>query len=165
MMEEHARVSPSTTPCREAKVHCLNTPFSKLQINQSIIFKLREPRGAAREEDHGARILVLLHPRQDDAVDRNRAFHHLRNGAAAPGLVPSLHVRHPVVNVVINFDFPKNSETYLHRVGRSGRFGHLGISVNLITYDDRFNLFRIEKELGTEIQQIPPTIDPAVYCR
>lgn len=30
------------------------------------------------------------------------------------------------VNVVINFDFPKNSETYLHRIGRSGRFGHLG---------------------------------------
>ena len=44
------------------------------------------------------------------------------------------------VNVVINFDFPKNSETYLHRVGRSGRFGHLGLAINLITYDDRFNL-------------------------
>jgi hypothetical protein len=44
------------------------------------------------------------------------------------------------VNVVINFDFPKNSETYLHSVGRSGRFGHLGLAVNLITYDDRINL-------------------------
>lgn len=44
------------------------------------------------------------------------------------------------VNVVINFDFPKNSETYLHRVGRSGRFGHLGLAVNLITYEDRYNL-------------------------
>ena len=44
------------------------------------------------------------------------------------------------VNVVINFDFPKNSETYLHRVGRSGRFGHLGLAVNLITYEDRLNL-------------------------
>ena len=47
--------------------------------------------------------------------------------------------------MVINFDFPKNSETYLHRVGRSGRFGHLGLAVNLITYDDRFNLYRIEQ--------------------
>jgi len=53
----------------------------------------------------------------------------------------------------------------LHRVGRSGRFGHLGIAVNLITYDDRMNLFRIEQELGTEIQQIPAQIDPAKYCR
>ncbi|GJN02235.1 hypothetical protein PR202_ga19565 [Eleusine coracana subsp. coracana] len=69
------------------------------------------------------------------------------------------------VNVVINFDFPKNSETYLHRVGRSGRFGHLGLAVNLITYEDRFNLYRIEQELGTEIKPIPPQIDQAIYCQ
>lgn len=48
------------------------------------------------------------------------------------------------VNVVINFDFPKMAETYLHRIGRSGRYGHLGISINLITYDDRFALHKIE---------------------
>lgn len=47
------------------------------------------------------------------------------------------------------------AETYLHRIGRSGRFGHLGIAINLITYDDRFNLHRIEQELGTEIKPIP----------
>jgi superfamily II DNA/RNA helicase len=59
------------------------------------------------------------------------------------------------VNVVINFDFPKMSETYLHRIGRSGRYGHLGIAINLITYEDRFNLQKIETELGTEIKPIP----------
>ncbi|KAJ8895651.1 hypothetical protein PR048_000987 [Dryococelus australis] len=67
------------------------------------------------------------------------------------------------VNVVINFDFPKMAETYLHRIGRSGRFGHLGIAINLITYDDRFALHRIEQELGTEIKPIPKVIDPALY--
>ena len=35
------------------------------------------------------------------------------------------------------------------------RFGHLGIAINLITYDDRFSLHRIEQELGTEIKPIP----------
>ncbi|KAF1002892.1 hypothetical protein AG4045_018765 [Apium graveolens] len=50
-------------------------------------------------------------------------------------------------------------------VGRSGRFGHLGLAVNLITYEDRFNLYRIEQELGTEIKQIPPQIDQAIYCQ
>ena len=34
----------------------------------------------------------------------------------------------------------KNAETYLHRIGRSGRIGHLGLAINLITYEDRFNL-------------------------
>lgn len=67
------------------------------------------------------------------------------------------------VNVVINFDFPKNAETYLHRIGRSGRFGHLGLAINLVTYEDRFNLYRIEQELGTEIKPIPAAIDKALY--
>lgn len=67
------------------------------------------------------------------------------------------------VNVVINFDFPRNAETYLHRIGRSGRFGHLGLAINLITYEDRFNLYRIERELGTEIAPIPSQVDPALY--
>jgi len=67
------------------------------------------------------------------------------------------------VNVVINFDFPRNSETYLHRIGRSGRFGHLGIAINLITYDDRYSLRRIEGELKTTICPIPKSIDPKLY--
>jgi ATP-dependent RNA helicase DDX6/DHH1 len=67
------------------------------------------------------------------------------------------------VNVVINFDFPKNSETYLHRIGRSGRFGHLGLAVNLISHEDRDSLRRVEKELGTLIRPIPPAIDRNLY--
>lgn len=38
-----------------------------------------------------------------------------------------------------------------------------GIAINLITYEDRFDLHRIEKELGTEIKPIPKTIDPSLY--
>lgn len=67
------------------------------------------------------------------------------------------------VNVVINFDFPKNSETYLHRIGRSGRYGHLGLAINLVTYEDRFDLYRIEQELGTEIKPFPQVIDKKLY--
>lgn len=67
------------------------------------------------------------------------------------------------VNVVINFDFPKNSETYLHRIGRSGRFGHLGLSVNLITTNDKDSLRRVERELGTEIRPIPANINRSLY--
>lgn len=67
------------------------------------------------------------------------------------------------VNVVINFDFPKNSETYLHRIGRSGRFGHLGLAINLLTRDDRFELYKIEQELGTEIKPFPVVVDKKLY--
>lgn len=50
-----------------------------------------------------------------------------------------------------------------HRIGRSGRFGHYGIAISLITYEDRFSLHKIEQELGTEIQPIPKQIDPSLY--
>ena len=60
---------------------------------------------------------------------------------------------------------PPDSAAYLHRIGRAGRFGHLGLAINLITYDDRFNLYRIEQELSTEIKPIPPIVDRDLYCR
>lgn len=97
---------------------------------------------------------------------RNRVFHDFRNGVCRNLVCSDLLTRGidiQAVNVVINFDFPKNSETYLHRIGRSGRFGHLGLAINLITYEDRFNLYKIEQELGTEIQPIPQQIDKSLY--
>lgn len=97
---------------------------------------------------------------------RNRVFHDFRNGVCRNLVCSDLLTRGidiQAVNVVINFDLPKNSETYLHRIGRSGRFGHLGLAINLITYEDRFNLYKIEQELGTEIQPIPQQIDRSLY--
>jgi ATP-dependent RNA helicase DDX6/DHH1 len=98
--------------------------------------------------------------------NRNRVFHDFRSGVCRNLVCSDLLTRGidiQAVNVVINFDFPKNSETYLHRIGRSGRFGHLGLAINLVTYEDRFNLYRIEQELGTEIQPIPQQIDKGLY--
>ncbi|KAF5744362.1 DEAD-box ATP-dependent RNA helicase 8 [Tripterygium wilfordii] len=151
------------------KVHCLNTLFSKLQINQSIIFcnSVNRVELLAKKITELGYSCFYIHAKmlQDH---RNRVFHDFRNGACRNLVCTDLFTRGidiQAVNVVINFDFPKNSETYLHRVGRSGRFGHLGLAVNLITYEDRFNLHRIEQELGTEIKQIPPHINQAIYCR
>ena len=97
---------------------------------------------------------------------RNRVFHDFRAGLCRNLVCSDLFTRGidiQAVNVVINFDFPKMAETYLHRIGRSGRFGHLGVAINLITYDDRFALHRIEQELGTEIKPIPRDIDKSLY--
>lgn len=150
------------------KVKCLNTLFSRqLQINQSIIFC----NSTNRVELLAQKITQLgfscyySHARMVQA-NRNRVFHDFRNGIARNLVCSDLLTRGidiQAVNVVINFDFPKNAETYLHRIGRSGRFGHLGLAINLISWEDRFNLFNIERELGTEIAAIPETIDKALY--
>lgn len=151
------------------KVHCLNTLFSKLQINQSIIFcnSVNRVELLAKKITELGYSCFYIHAKMVQS-HRNRVFHDFRNGACRNLVCSDLFTRGidiQAVNVVINFDFPKNAETYLHRVGRSGRFGHLGLAVNLITYEDRFNLYRIEQQLGTEIKPIPPQIDQAIYCQ
>lgn len=149
------------------KVHCLNTLFSKLQINQSIIFcnSTNRVELLAKKITELGYSCFYIHAKMPQS-DRNRIFHDFRNGVCRNLVCSDLLTRGidiQAVNVVINFDFPKNAETYLHRIGRSGRFGHLGLAVNLITYEDRFNLYRIEQELGTEIGPIPPNVDAKLY--
>ena len=151
------------------KVHCLNTLFSKLEINQSIIVcnSVNRVELLAKKITELGYSCFYIHAKMKQA-DRNRVFHEFRNGATRHLVCSDLFTRGidiQSVNVVINFDFPKNAETYLHRIGRSGRFGHLGLAINLITYEDRFNLYRIEQELVTEIKPIPATIDRNLYCR
>lgn len=149
------------------KVHCLNTLFSKLQINQSIIFcnSTNRVELLAKKITELGYSCFYSHAKMLQS-HRNRVFHDFRNGVCRNLVCSDLLTRGidiQAVNVVINFDFPKNAETYLHRIGRSGRFGHLGLAINLITYEDRFNLYKIEQELGTEIQAIPPVIDKRLY--
>ena len=149
------------------KVHCLNTLFSKLQINQSIIFcnSTNRVELLAKKITELGYSCFYSHARMLQQ-NRNRVFHDFRNGVCRNLVCSDLLTRGidiQAVNVVINFDFPKNAETYLHRIGRSGRYGHLGLAINLINWDDRFNLYKIEQELGTEIQPIPQEIQPNLY--
>ena len=149
------------------KVHCLNTLFSKLQINQSIIFcnSTNRVELLAKKVTELGYSCFYSHAKMLQS-HRNRVFHDFRNGVCRNLVCSDLLTRGidiQAVNVVINFDFPKNAETYLHRIGRSGRFGHLGLAINLVTFEDRFNLYKIEQELGTEIQPIPQMIDRSLY--
>ncbi|GMH95702.1 hypothetical protein TrVE_jg5785 [Triparma verrucosa] len=149
------------------KVHCLNTLFTKLEINQSIIFcnSVNRVELLAKKITELGFSCFYIHAKMQQS-NRNRVFHEFRNGATRHLVTSDLFTRGidiQSVNCVINFDFPKNSETYLHRIGRSGRFGHLGLAVNLITAEDKGNLRRIEQELGTEIKPIPSVIDRSLY--
>lgn len=149
------------------KVHCLNTLFSKLQINQSIIFcnSTHRVELLAKKITELGYSCFYIHARMKQDY-RNRVFHDFRQGLCRNLVCSDLFTRGidiQAVNVVINFDFPKMSETYLHRIGRSGRYGHLGLAINLITFQDRFSLKAIEDELHTDIKPIPPVIDKSLY--
>lgn len=59
------------------------------------------------------------------------------------------------VSTVINFDIPKCVHTYLHRIGRSGRWGRKGTGINFVTKRDIPRIKQIEQHYGTEIQEMP----------
>jgi len=150
------------------KVHCLKTLFAKLNINQAIIFcnSVNRVELLAKKITELGFSCFYIHAKMKQE-HRNRVFHDFRNGACRNLVCTDLFTRGidiQSVNVVINFDFPRLSETYLHRIGRSGRFGHLGLAVNMITQEDRPAMYKIEQELGTEVKAIPPVIDRGLYC-
>lgn len=68
------------------------------------------------------------------------------------------------VNIVVNMDVPRDSETYLHRIGRAGRFGTHGVAVTFVASGDEEKLFRrIEENIGTTtIEALPEVIPPSI---
>ena len=59
------------------------------------------------------------------------------------------------VSVVINYDVPNNIESYIHRIGRSGRFGRKGTAINFLTHFDTRKMEEIEKYYATEVSELP----------
>jgi translation initiation factor 4A len=62
------------------------------------------------------------------------------------------------VSLVINFDLPASLENYLHRIGRSGRFGRTGVAINFVTADSVRTLKDIERFYHTQIEEMPMDI-------
>jgi len=76
------------------------------------------------------------------------------------------------VNVVFNYDMPEDSDTYLHRVGRAGRFGTKGLAISFIAPDDPTSseenadkkvLQSVQDRFVVTIDPLPSTIDPSTY--
>merc|ERR1712048_742602 len=62
------------------------------------------------------------------------------------------------VSLVINYELPQNMENYLHRIGRSGRFGRKGVAINFVTNNDVRSMKNIERYYHTQIEEMPMDI-------
>ena len=62
------------------------------------------------------------------------------------------------VSLVINYDLPNNRELYIHRIGRSGRFGRKGVAINFVKSDDVRILRDIEQYYSTQIDEMPMNV-------
>ena len=62
------------------------------------------------------------------------------------------------LSLVINFDLPRNKETYIHRIGRSGRYGRKGTAINFVTSEDIDHMNEIQKFYNTKIDEMPQNL-------
>ena len=93
-----------------------------------------------------------------DKTERDKAFNNFRNGHSRVLISSNVTARGidiQQVNVVINFDLPKCVHTYLHRIGRSGRWGRKGVGINFITRRDVIQIRKIEEHYSTQINEMP----------
>ena len=90
--------------------------------------------------------------------ERNRSYDEFKSGKYRVLISSNVTARGidiQQVSTVINFDIPKCVHTYLHRIGRSGRWGRKGMGINFVTKRDIPRIKQIEKHYGTEIQEMP----------
>lgn len=68
------------------------------------------------------------------------------------------------INIVFNFDMPGDADSYLHRVGRAGRFGTKGLAITFVSSDDdRATLKDVQERFEVSIGELPTVIDSASY--
>ena len=143
----------------EVKLAILCDLYESLTITQSIIYlsSRRRVEWLANELSNrdftGSALHSDLSPQQ-----RNFVMREFRSGSSRILLATDLLARGidiQQVSLVINFDVPGNSETYIHRIGRSGRFGRKGVAINLVSRADSWRLQEIEKFYDTSIAEMP----------
>lgn len=70
------------------------------------------------------------------------------------------------INVVFNFDMPTDSDSYLHRVGRAGRFGTKGLAITFVSGQKDLEVLEdIQKRFEVKIEELPTTIDVSTYSK
>jgi translation initiation factor 4A len=93
-----------------------------------------------------------------DKEERTKSYNEFKNGSQRVLISSNVTARGidvQQVSTVINFDLPRCVHTYLHRIGRSGRWGRKGYGINFVTRKDVRTLNELEKYYHTQIDELP----------
>lgn len=142
-----------------AKFDIIKDLFSNLTINQCIIYvnsvrRVTDLYNAMIREDFS---VSSIHSSMT-SVEREKAFSDFRKGIFRVLISSNVTARGidiQQVSTVINFDIPKCQHTYLHRIGRSGRWGRKGLAINLVMREDVSNMKFIEQYYKSDIKEFP----------
>jgi superfamily II DNA/RNA helicase len=141
------------------KYNTLKDLFSNISVSQCIVYcnsikRVIDLYNAMKEDDFP---VTCIHSSMDKQ-DRDSAFNNFKSGAFRVLISSNVTARGidiQQVGVVINFDFPQSTSTYLHRIGRSGRWGRKGVGINFISQGDVQRLRDTENYYACQIVEMP----------
>jgi translation initiation factor 4A len=143
----------------EFKYEVLCDLYQQLNINQALIYCNKRQRAEWLAEKMIAQGFPLgfIHGEMD-VEERRKRMTDFRKGAVRVLISTDLLARGidvQQVSLVINYELPTQRENYIHRIGRSGRFGRKGVTINLLCPEEARAREEIEKHYGIAIEPLP----------
>ena len=147
------------TQKNEYKFETLCDLYSILTISQAIIYcnNQQSVDYLTRKMTENNFAVSCIHG-GNDIVEREKTMRDFRTGATKVLIATDLIGRGidvQQVSIVINFDIPPHMESYIHRIGRSGRHGRKGVAINFVTDYDKGRIGDLERFYSTEILPLP----------
>jgi len=139
-----------------------------LEFNQLVIFVRSVSRATELnkllQECNFPSMCIHSSLKQEERIDRYKKFKEFQARIMVATDIFGRGIDMERVNVVINYDMPENSDTYLHRVGRAGRFGTKGLAISFVSSEkDAATLNSVQDRFVVEVKQLPDEIDSSTY--
>jgi len=146
----------------EWKLDTLLDLYEKLSISKAIIYcNSRRRVDWLREELNANDFTVSAMHADLSPAERAVVMKEFRSGSSRVLVSTDLLARGidvQQVSLVINYDMPRERDSYIHRIGRSGRFGRKGVAINLCTHQEMRALDEIRKYYNTQIEELPQSV-------
>ena len=154
------------TEIEEYKCDVFLDLYNIISTTQAIIFcnTIRKVEWLSKELIEKNFAITSIHSKMSQD-ERNQIVDEFRDGKTRLLLTTDLLSRGidiPQVNLVINYDLPINKETYIHRIGRCGRFGKKGVSISMIKMNDSNEvriLNKMKNYYNIDINELPENIE------
>lgn len=143
----------------DMKLMILIDLYQYITINQSLIYvnKRQKAEWLAKQLASQGFTLEYIHGDMDVA-ERKKRMEDFRSGSVRLLISTDLLARGidvQQVSLVVNFELPPQRENYVHRIGRSGRYGKKGVAINLVCAEEMKMIHDIEEHYSTRILEIP----------